>query len=744
MPIPGNLLSATTESIDPNTSGWMAKLNCTLLKGSGGRNGDGCLAVRSVAAGETQARTVSAYPVTPGVIYQTFADASGSVVERIGIRWLTAASTEISITWSLNTAAASTGWHRVGVAGEAPAGATQAQVLLSSTPAAGLVLHYWENIYFGLPIRTTGNLFPFSTESAEVDASGWVAEVNASITRQVPVVSWSVDNYLAGGHVIAITATGAGNASARGTDRPTVTPGMEYLAYAYLNPPTLAADTWVELRFYDSNNNQISAQRGTLVQPTPGSAWYRQRASAIAPANAASCGIAAGINGASAGQVLRVESAVVTLAPTLQAGTILPYSDSSFEQGVAGWTRPSGVAVIARSTPWGLAGYDGSYSMSVTSATATTSVVRSARFAAPDAAGASYRAQILAKLGAGSWTVTVKVRWYDAANTDLGASTGTAYSFPGASWYAMSTDAAVPAGATQAAIELSLTAGAINSTMYVDQAALWEALPLTAVTAFNDDAYIALTLRELTAGYTITVYRQGADGTRTLVRGRDGLLDQLPIVSDLLAIEDYEAPLGVPVSYRIELYPPNSTTAAIRTSETVTLTVGDPDEAWLKDPGHPQRNLRVLVQQAPAWQRPIEQAVYRIKGRRNAVVLSGVRSGREGDLLIWTRSDNERAGLHWLLDSGNTLLWQTAPGRGVDDMYITVGQITEARSEQEADDPWRSWALPLTEADMPVTTGVNGSAGRTWQDVLAEFGTWAELPDVYATWEDLFLDRRAG
>ena len=66
MPIPGNLLSATTESVDPNTSGWTPKLNCTLLLGAGGRNGPGSLNVRSVAAGEMQARTVSSYTVTAG------------------------------------------------------------------------------------------------------------------------------------------------------------------------------------------------------------------------------------------------------------------------------------------------------------------------------------------------------------------------------------------------------------------------------------------------------------------------------------------------------------------------------------------------------------------------------------------------------------------------------------------------------------------------------------------------------
>ncbi|MEU5900542.1 hypothetical protein [Streptomyces venezuelae] len=744
MAIPGNLLSATTSEVDPNTSGWTSKLNCTISKGTGGRVGDGCLIVKSVAAGEVQARTVSSYPVTAGTVYQCFADAAGTVPERIGIRWLSATGSEISVTWSLVTTAAYSGWHRVGVAGMAPAGATQAQLLLSSTPGAGLINHFWENLYLGLPIRTTGNLFGFGTESSEIDASGWTAEVNASVSRQVPIALWAVDNYLGGAHTIAVTATGAGNASAVSVDRPSVTPGTDYLAYAYLNPPTLAADCWLELRFYDSNGNQISASRGTLVSPPPGSGWYRQRASGIAPVNAATCSVAAGVNGASAGQVLRLESVVVMVAPSAQAGTVLPYADTAFEQGVAGWTRPSGVAVIARSTPWGQASYDGSYSMSVTSATATASVVRSARFATPGGVGTSYRAQILASLGAGSWTVNLKVRWYDASNLDLGTTGGTSYSFPGAGWYAMTTDASVPATATQGAIELTLTAGATNSAMYVDWVALWQTLPLTAVAAVDETASITLTLRELPVGQSISVYRVGVDGVRTLVRGPSGLLDKEPITSDLMIVEDYEAPLGAALYYRIELWPDGATTPSTRTSDTVTITAGDPNWAWLKDPGAPQRNRRFLISRPPEWQRPIEQSVYRVKGRRNAVVLSGVRGGLEGDLALWTQTDEERAGLHWLLDSGNVLLWQAAPGMGVADMYVTVAQATEARVGGTAMEPWRAWTLPLTETDMPVTTGLGGSAGRTWQDVLAEFDTWAGLLTTYASWEGVLLDRRLG
>jgi hypothetical protein len=277
--------------------------------------------------------------------------------------------------------------------------------------------------------------------------------------------------------------------------------------------------------------------------------------------------------------------------------------------------------------------------------------------------------------------------------------------------------------------------------LHVDRVAVWEVLPLTAVAADSSSGYITLTLRELPLDDTITVYRVGADGSRTLVRGPAGLIDRQLIVSDLLVIEDHEAPIGVPVSYRIEIYDPDGGLST-RSSETVQLTLDDVNDAWLKDPSNPQRNLRVLVQQAPEWQRPIEQASHIVRGRRNKVVLSGRRQGLEGDLAIWTRTDDERDALHLLLDSGSTLLWQAAPGMGVTDMYVSVAQISEGRVGHLAQEPWRTWTLPLTEQDMPVTTGVNGSGGRTWQDVVTEFATCEDLLDVYATSEHLLLDRR--
>jgi hypothetical protein len=276
----------------------------------------------------------------------------------------------------------------------------------------------------------------------------------------------------------------------------------------------------------------------------------------------------------------------------------------------------------------------------------------------------------------------------------------------------------------------------------MDAVALWQVLPLVAVTEHDDDAYVTLTLRELPVDYLITVYRVTTDGTRTPVRGPTGLYDKDVITSDLLIIEDHEAPLEQVLYYYIEVYTAAGILAYTRSSATVTLDHDDPNYAWLKDPGTPQRNLKVMVKQAPDWADPIDQTAHRVRGRQNAVVLSDVRGGQQGDLVVFTQSDEERKALRWLLKDGNVLLWQSAPGMGEDDVYVNVGPVARPRVSPLATEEWREWTLPLTEADRPVTTGVNGSADRTWQDVLSGFATWQAVLDAYPTWEAVLLDQR--
>ncbi|APE21417.1 MULTISPECIES: hypothetical protein [Streptomyces] len=742
MAIPGNFLSESTSSMDPAITGWTPKTNCTLLMGTGGRVGDGCLTMKSVAAGEMQCRTVSSYAVVAGNDYEVFADAAGGTVpERIGIRWMTASNVEISVSWSMTTSSASASWHRIAVTATAPTDATMAQVLFSSTPAAGAVSSYLENVYFGLPIRTGGNLLTHGAEGHEL-ATNWpyVAATNCSIARTMPPVSWPTINYVGGGAVATMTVTANGDASFRCTEQALVTPGQEYLASSHLNPPTSGSTAWIELRFYDAAHSQIQATRANLA--APGTNYYMQSVSDVAPPTAVYASVAFGLTGATAGQVLRTDTSAITVAPVLVTDSVVPYSDTSFEAGVGTWTVVSGVATLGRTSPWAPS-IDAFYAMTITSSTATTSVIRSGRYPLPDGE-VNFRSSLTATVTAGGWTLTRGLRWYDAANASLGLTTGLAGAAPTPGWWKLSNDFVRPVGATQVAFEWTLVATAPSSVLRVDVAAIWPVLPAFEVEPDDATGSVRITLRELNLGDAVSLWRVTPDGRRTHVRGTAGLISGTTVTSSSMVIEDYEAPLGIPVYYYAEMLAPGATLASHRTSDTVTISLADRNECWLKDPGNPQRNLRVLVKQGPNWQRPIAQAEYRVRGRRNSVVLSDVRGGLEGGLALWTRTDEERGALHWLLDSGNVLLWQAMPGMGVSDMYVNVGQVDEARVTSYAPEPWREWQLPLREADMPTTVGVAGSAGRTWQDVLTENATWEDVLNRYATWEDVFLNRPIG
>jgi hypothetical protein len=745
--IPGNFLSQTTESVDPNTSGWAAKLNCTLSLGTGGRNGDGCVQMRSVAAGEMQARTYSSYAVTPAETYWAFADASSTTIpERIGIRWLNASGSEISITWSLTTAAASSSWHRISIGGVAPAGAARAQVLVSATAAAGLQIVFFENVYLGYPLRFAGNLLSFDAEQGEINGASWAAETNCTLSRTAPAVSWPEFWYYAGGEVLTMTVTASANASALCVERPAVTPGTEYLGYMYINPPTSGSSCWVELRFYNAAGTQIQATRSTLVPS--GTGWFRQIASAVAPALAATASIAVGITSGTAAQIVRAEGIVVkarttTVISSTPTSNIIPYADSNFEQGVGQWTVQSGVATIARSTPWGAQMYVECYSLTVTSSTATASVIRSGQY--PVTPGVNWRLVAAGKRVAGGWTLASSVRWLDASLALISTTSSVAVAVPADGlWYLFNQDHTAPAGAAFGQIDYTLTATSASSTLQLDELQMLQVLPQQSVTVDNETASVEIIVREIPPSTTMTIYRVAADGARTLVRGPDGLIDQVSLSGDIYFVTDYEAPLGVPFSYRIEFY--STSTGAIsgwRTSGSVTIDPGDINYAWLKDPLRPQLNRRVMVKQAPDWAQPIEQSVLRPAGRQNAVVLSRIRSGREGSLAVWTQSDDERDAMRFLMATGNVLLWQSAPGMGESDVYVSVAQTSYPRVTSYAPEPWREWTLPLTEQDRPIG-GTAGSATWTVRDVGLENATVLSMIGRYSTVLDLALDQRVG
>jgi hypothetical protein len=356
--------------------------------------------------------------------------------------------------------------------------------------------------------------------------------------------------------------------------------------------------------------------------------------------------------------------------------------------------------------------------------------------------GLSWRAQVRVQPTAGTWQVAPTIHWYDSGGTSISRSSPAADPIPSSTtWWRDWNDITAPVNAATAAVEVDLTAPSAGATLRMDSVVLLPTLPAFTATADDDLGLVTLVLRELDTGDDLTLYRV-VGGQQSLVRGPGGWVQNFTLISDELTYEDYEAPLGVPVYYRRETY--DTTTGDLSgtgSTSAVTLTVPDPSDCWIKDVLQPQRNLRLRASVAPDWTRPIEQTEYRVRGRRNSVILSDVRGGLTGTLKVWTESDDDRASLHFALDTGNVLLFQFLPGLGLDDLYASVGQADEPRFVPYGGEPLRQWALPLTESDAPIG-GVGGTAGWTVQDVATTWGTVTDLSAAYATVLDLVLDQR--
>lgn len=126
------------------------------------------------------------------------------------------------------------------------------------------------------------------------------------------------------------------------------------------------------------------------------------------------------------------------------------------------------------------------------------------------------------------------------------------------------------------------------------------------------------------ATVTVTVWR--------LALGRQFRVRGMVEVSASGAVTglDFEAPFGVPFSYRVEEF---DASGAFRAwSDPVTLELAGPDDYfWIHNPLDPATSmmLRVLYGDAATIARPVEAQVFRMLGRSAGVALFGQRHGVE-------------------------------------------------------------------------------------------------------------------
>lgn len=224
----------------------------------------------------------------------------------------------------------------------------------------------------------------------------------------------------------------------------------------------------------------------------------------------------------------------------------------------------------------------------------------------------------------------------------------------------------------------------------------------------------------------VTATRTDVTGKSYPVRTSDG--DPLPVSGGVAVLWDYEAPYGTTSTYSV------AASGATTVTDTALLDV---TAVWLVHPGVPSRSMAVFVTELGELTRAVDRGLFAVIGRNDPIaVTGGARGTASGMLGLRTKTDAERNALNLLLDDGATLLLNLPPtGWGMDPCYISVGDVSVARTIEYAPHPWREWSLPYQVVYRPA----GGSQSlRTWETIAAEYpGTWADVAATGLTWADL-------
>jgi hypothetical protein len=202
-----------------------------------------------------------------------------------------------------------------------------------------------------------------------------------------------------------------------------------------------------------------------------------------------------------------------------------------------------------------------------------------------------------------------------------------------------------------------------------------------------------------------------------------------------VTIRDYEVPDNVAATYRT--YPAGAPSSAV-TGGPVTVPERTP---YLIHPAFPDTlSVSFLPMEWPKWSRPVRQETTTILGVAAPVVVTDVRSTRQGTLGIVIRSAAEEVALNTLLDSTRVLFLNANRYPSAGGVWVAVGDedwtALEVKIGATTVPFWRV-DLPLQEIDRPATLS---SGEVTWLDVSARYATFDLLAAAYTTFDAFWVD----
>jgi hypothetical protein len=303
------------------------------------------------------------------------------------------------------------------------------------------------------------NLLSANVTGIETDATGWQTGSNT------PTLARDTTQFLDGVASLSLTATAVGPASmsAYTATRPAVTVGITYTFMAHFKAAATARSVRLDLAWYDSLNNWLSAVTGTTITDST-TGWTTVVVSGVAPTLAVTCLPTLVVLNAVSGEVHYADRMMLWASTT----NLLTVNQTGLETDTTGWQAYTN-ATISRSTAQAS---DGAASLAITATATGVSAASSQAITTAVNAGVTYTASLQIRAATTPRTCFMLIDWWAVGGLYLSSSALSSNVTDSTSvWSALTVSAVAPAGAISASVRVHVNdaAQAAGEVHYIDR-----------------------------------------------------------------------------------------------------------------------------------------------------------------------------------------------------------------------------------------------------------------------------------
>ena len=229
------------------------------------------------------------------------------------------------------------------------------------------------------------------------------------------------------------------------------------------------------------------------------------------------------------------------------------------------------------------------------------------------------------------------------------------------------------------------------------------------------------------------VYRVGPSGVRGGVRGAYPLAvtGTAPLI-----IRDFEAPIGVPLTY----YAYGDAEAEGVAEVEFEIIEEGCDDTWLTDLARPTNTQKILIESLPELAYEIPTGVHDVLGRRAPIVASDIASTPAFELSFITDDEDERERARAALGNGVPVLLRTPPENGIGSLYFSVLSFREQRIVNRAREDDRRFACTCVQVDRPDPRLYLPMPPATYDSIGATYATYALLDAAFMSYDAMLYE----